>query len=143
MCLAVGQPFNIAVMLKIQGSVEIKPLESTFKKLQKRHPLLQVRIFQDENDRPWFTSKGVGTIPVTEIKRTDDSQASLEFHRQLSKPFDFESEKLPLIRIFVISSPEITEIIICTRYQKDKMRYAIKVLLPDNAYTFKHSSSHN
>ncbi|NPE07247.1 MAG: hypothetical protein GNW80_03105 [Asgard group archaeon] len=114
--LAVGQPFNIAVMLKIKGCVEIKLLESTFNKLQKRHPLLQVRIFSDENDRPWFTSEGVGTIPVTEIKRTDDSQALLEFHRQLSTPFDLEREKLPLIRISAISSPEITEIIICASH---------------------------
>lgn len=111
--LGVGQPFNIAVMLKIKGSVEIKLLESTLSKLQKRHPLLNVRIISDENDRPWFISDGVGTIPVTEIKRTDDSQALHEFHRQLSMPFDFENEKLPLIRISVISSPETTEIIIC------------------------------
>ncbi len=112
-CLAVGQPFNIAVMLRIKGSVEIKLLESTLSKLQRRHPLLRVRIISDENDRPWFTSEGVGTIPVTEIKRINDSQALDEFHRQLSMPFDFENEKLPLIRITVISSPEITEIIIC------------------------------
>lgn len=111
--LAVGQPFNIAVMLKIKGSVELKLFESTLSKLQKRHPLLNVRIISDEKDRPWFTSEGVGTIPVTEIKRTDDSQALHEFHRQLSTPFDFENEKLPLIRITIISSPEITEIIIC------------------------------
>ena len=111
--LAVGQPFNIAVMLKINGSVETKLLESTFSKLQKRHPLLRVRIISDENNRPWFTSEGVGKIPITEVKRTDDSQALREFHRQLSTPFDFENEKLPLIRITIISSLEITEIIIC------------------------------
>ncbi len=111
--LAVGQPFNIAVMLKIKGSVEIKLLESTFSKLQNRHPLLRVRIISDENDRPWFTSEGVGKIPITEVKRTNDSQALREFHRQLSTPFDFENEKLPLIRITIISSPEISEIIIC------------------------------
>jgi len=111
--LAVGQPFNIAVMLKIKGTVEVKLLKSTFSKLQKRHPLLQARIIFDENDRPWFTPEGVSTIPITEIKRTDDSQALQEFHRQLATPFDFENEKLPLIRITVISSPEITEIIIC------------------------------
>ena len=111
--LAVGQPFNIAVKLKIKGKITAEQLESTFSKLQKRHPLLQVRLIFEVGKIPRFTSEGVGSIPITEIKRKDESQSLLKFHKELATPFDFDNEKLPLIRITLFSSPEITEIIIC------------------------------
>ena len=61
---AVGQPFNIAVMLKFQGKIEIDLLNKTLLKLQKKHPLLKSRIFFSENERPMLTSEGVGIIPI-------------------------------------------------------------------------------
>ncbi|MBD3191149.1 MAG: hypothetical protein GF308_10915 [Candidatus Heimdallarchaeota archaeon] len=107
-----GQPFNTAVMLRIKGSISIELLENTLKKLQKRHPLLRVRIIFDD-DRPCFTSEGVGTIPVKVIPRETHSQALKEFNKQLSTPFDLCRKDLPLIRVVVLSSEDISELIIC------------------------------
>jgi len=112
--LAVGQPFNIAVMLKIKGSVELDLLESTFEKLQKKHPLLRAKIIFSEKNIPFFTSEGVESIPITEIMRIDEMQAMNEFHKQLTTPFDLSDKNLPLIRVTMFSSPEISELIICS-----------------------------
>jgi hypothetical protein len=111
--LAVGQPFNIAVMLKIKGEITVKQLETAFSKLQRRHPLLQARLIFDEKEKPWFTSEGVGAVPITEIKRKNHSQSILRFHKELATSFDFDNKKSPLIRITLISSPDINELIIC------------------------------
>ncbi|NHJ49579.1 MAG: hypothetical protein FK733_17450 [Asgard group archaeon] len=111
---AVGQPFNIAVMLKIKGEISVDLLESAFVKLQEKHPLLKVRVILNDKNMPCFTSENVGSIPITIIDRKNDSQALDEFHCQLTTPFDFENEKLPLARVILFSSPKVSELIICT-----------------------------
>lgn len=110
---ALGQPFNVAVMLKFQGQISSELLESTLSKLQKRHPLLQTRIIFDENKRPWLTSEGVGTIPVTVNTRENESQGLDELNKQLATPFDLENEELPLARVIQFTSSEVSELVIC------------------------------
>jgi len=131
---ALGQPFNVAVMLKLQGQISADLLVSTLSKLQKRHPLLQTRIIFDDKQRPWLTSEGVGSIPVTIIARENESQGIDELNRQLATSFDLENEELPLARVILFSSPERSELIICalhiitdgmsmTHFIKDFVKY--------------------
>lgn len=112
--LAIGQPFNVAVVLRINGKISKNLVEKLMTKLQKRHPLLQVRLIFDDNNRPYSTSKNVGKIPVTEYKRVDDSQAMKEFHRQLTTPFDLSNNKLLLIRVVLYSSTEKSDLVVCS-----------------------------
>ncbi|HUT80474.1 MAG TPA: condensation domain-containing protein [Candidatus Bathyarchaeia archaeon] len=110
---AVGQPFNIVVMLRFNGYISKDWIVEIIDRLQKKHPLLQVRITEDDNGRLWFTKEEVGKIPVIELVHHDDSQALNEFHKQLTTPFDLLEKKLPLMRVAVLSSTTKSEIVIC------------------------------
>ena len=110
---ALGQPFNVAVVLKFQGQLSTELLTSTLSKLQKRHPLLKTRIIFDEKKRPWLTSEGVGEIPFIIKPRENESQGIDEFNRQLATPFDLANEELPLARVVLYSSPKKSELVIC------------------------------
>jgi hypothetical protein len=110
---AVGQPFNIAVMLQLEGSISIELLKKTLEKLQKRHPLLKVRIEYNDRGRPSFTSEGVESIPITKLTRESNTLSVRIFHKQLSTPFNLDSITLPLMRVIVLESPKKTDLILC------------------------------
>lgn len=114
--LAVGQPFNVVVMMRIKGTISKEKLAEIMAKLQKRHPLLRARITKNEKGKPSFTTEKVGKIPITLIERKDDSHAISEFHNQLTTPFDLSSETKPLFRVTLISSTDKSEIIFCAQH---------------------------
>ncbi|MBN1331110.1 MAG: hypothetical protein JXA54_16675 [Candidatus Heimdallarchaeota archaeon] len=113
---AVGQPFNIVVMLKFNGYISNESIIEIMEKLQKKHPLLEVRITQDTKNRLWFTKENVGKIPVNTIKRQNDSTALNEFNTQLMTPFNLKEIELPLIRTIIIPSKNKSELIICSSH---------------------------
>ncbi|UCC76190.1 MAG: hypothetical protein JSW37_11835, partial [Anaerolineales bacterium] len=50
-------PYSIVAMVaRIKGSVSESVLASAVSQVQQRHPNLRVRIQEDENHDPWFTS---------------------------------------------------------------------------------------
>ena len=58
-------PYSVVSMLmRIKGQVTEEMLRSAANKVQKRHVLLGVRVEIDQENTPWFTSEGVGEIPI-------------------------------------------------------------------------------
>ena len=109
-----GQPYNIAIMLRIKGTINIELLKTIFKNIQTRHPLLKARIDKSNGKIPRLISEHVGEIPIKILKKIDDSQSKQEFDGQLMIPFDFTSENLPLIRAVILQSEGFSDLILCS-----------------------------
>jgi hypothetical protein len=104
-------PFSLVTMVaRIKGDVSEQMLIHAVSKVQQRHTNLRVRIQEDDDHTPWFTSEGVGEIPV-EIVQRDSDDHWIQVHQDASKiPFEFDER--PAIRFILVHSPPISELII-------------------------------
>ena len=109
--LFMRSPFStVTVVARIKGNVPEDMLHHAVSKVQQRHTNLRVRIREDQDHIPWFTSKGVGGIPVQVVERESDDHW-IRLHQEIRKlPFDFDAE--PAIRFVLVYSPEISDLII-------------------------------
>jgi len=104
-------PFSIVtVVARIKGFVSGEMLSNAVFKVQRRHPNLRVRIVDDEDHVPWFTSQGVGAIPVQIVPRVSDDQWIAVHQMACQVPFDFDTK--PAIRFILVHSPNISELVI-------------------------------
>jgi NRPS condensation-like uncharacterized protein len=104
-------PFSIVtVVARIKGNVSEDMLIHSVSKVQQRHPNLRVRIKEDHDHTPWFTSEGVKGIPIEIVARESDDDW-IKVHAEASKiPFEFEER--PAIRLVLVQSPDVSELII-------------------------------
>lgn len=104
-------PYSIVAMVaRIKGSVSESVLASAVSQVQQRHPNLRVRIQEDENHDPWFTSDGAKEIPLQILPR-ESVDHWIKVLREASQiPFEFEER--PAIRFILVQSPTISELII-------------------------------
>jgi hypothetical protein len=104
-------PFGIVTMVaRIQGSVTESMLREAVSQVQLRHALLRVRIREGQDHELWFTSVGVGEIPI-EIVPRESGDHWIEAHHRASKiPFEFHAR--PAIRFILVQSPDVSELII-------------------------------
>ena len=66
-------PYAIVTMVaRIKGNVSKSMLKVAVNKVQKRHQNLRVRIQEDEDHIPFFTSEGVKEIPIDIVSRESD-----------------------------------------------------------------------
>jgi len=79
-----------------------------------RHPNLRVRIVEDQDHVPWFTSEGVEGIPVDVVPR-ESGDDWIKVHQEASQvPFEFDAR--PPIRFILVQSPTISELIILSHH---------------------------
>ena len=104
-------PFSLVTMVaRVKGEVTEDGLNQAVSKVQQRHTLLRVRIKEDQDHVPWFTSEGVGEIPVEVVTRESDEDW-INVHREASQvPFEFE--KRPAIRFILVRGADVSELII-------------------------------
>ena len=104
-------PFSLVTMVaRVKGNVSEDQLIQAVSKVQQRHTNLRVRIWEDQDHVPWFTTEGVGEIPVEVVQRESDDHW-IEVHQEASKvPFEFEAR--PAIRFILVHSPTVSELII-------------------------------
>jgi len=104
-------PFSTVTMVaQIKGRVTEGMLVDAVAKVQQRHPLLRVRMEEDPEGVPIFTSEGVAGIPVSVVPR-DSGRDWVAAHLEASRrPFEFSSR--PAIRLILVQSPEESELII-------------------------------
>ena len=63
-------PYSIVTMVaRIKGTISESMLRYAVSKAQQRHLNLRVRIIEDDDRDPWFTSEGVKEIPVEIVPR--------------------------------------------------------------------------
>jgi NRPS condensation-like uncharacterized protein len=104
-------PYSIVTMVaRIKGNVSEGMLRNAVSRVQGRHPNLRVRIKEDSDHVPWFTSEGAGEIPVGVVPRESDDHW-IQVHQEASQiPFEFDVR--PAIRFILVQSPTVSELII-------------------------------
>jgi NRPS condensation-like uncharacterized protein len=104
-------PYSIVTLVaRIKGEITENLLKSAVLKVQQRHPNLRVRIKEDSDGEPWFTSEGAREIPVDVVPRASDDHW-IQVHQEASQvPFDFEAR--PAIHFILVQSPATSELII-------------------------------
>ena len=104
-------PYAIVTMVaRIKGNVSKSMLKVAVNKVQKRHQNLRVRIQEDEDHIPFFTSEGVKEIPIDIVSRESDGHWNRIYHEKRNIPFEFEER--PAIRFILLQSPDVSELII-------------------------------
>ena len=104
-------PYSIvAVVTRIKGNVTQSLLANAVSKVQQRHPNLRVRIEEDAEHRPWFTSEGVQDIPIEVVPRASKDQWIQVYHEACRVPFEFD--KRPAIRFILVQSAAESELIL-------------------------------
>jgi NRPS condensation-like uncharacterized protein len=104
-------PYSIVTMVaRIVGNVSKSMLMNAVSQVQQRHLSLRVRIVEDDDHVPWFTSEGVGEIPVEVVPRESDDHWIKVHQEAIQIPFEFDVR--PPIRFILVQSPTISELII-------------------------------
>ena len=104
-------PFSIVtVVARIKGNITVDMLMNAVEKAQRRHTNLRVRIRTDPEHNPWFTTEDVKEIPIEIISRESENHWIKVHHEASQIPFRFNER--PAIRLMLVHSPEISELII-------------------------------
>lgn len=118
-----GQPYNIVTAVRIRGALTPERLRSALDNAQQRHPLLGVNTILDSRGIPWFTSEGIGPIPLTVLKREGSGHVLRITERELNAHFDIDKprrSRLPLMRVTLLSpedaSNEPSDMILCAQH---------------------------
>jgi hypothetical protein len=101
----VEQPYNMVVAVHIRGPLTAERLRVALDKAQTRHPLLQVNTELGPNGIPWFSSAGVGPIPLTVVTDARREDSTKWFERDLSATFARDepgASRLPLLRVALL-----------------------------------------
>jgi hypothetical protein len=94
-------PFNVVATVRLAGSPSPDALRQALDILQKRHPLLMVRIVRDRRQR-FFESEGTPAIPLQLVQRTDDEHWLRLAEEELNNRVD--TAVGPLLRCSYLSS---------------------------------------
>lgn len=104
-------PFSTVTMVaRIKGHVTAEMLQNAVGKVRQRHTLLGVRVRDTQDGDLWFTSQGVGEIPVEVVPRTSENDWITVHAEQSKMPYEFETR--PAIRFVLVQSEEVSELII-------------------------------
>ncbi|WP_315787620.1 phthiocerol/phthiodiolone dimycocerosyl transferase family protein [Fischerella sp. JS2] len=108
--LAQTKPINVVLCATITGAITTKQLNAALAWVQQRHPLLKVKVVDENSEHPRFVSEGVASIPLQVIERQGEGHWSVEVQEELSRPFSRTDD--PLVRVMCLQSPSISELIV-------------------------------
>src|SRR4051812_30844669 len=101
----VGQPYNMVVAVQVRGRLRPDRLRSALDKVQQRHPLLGVNTEIGAGELPWFSSEGVGPIPLTIVQDAEADAPQVLAEGELTATFARDhpqSSRLPLMRVSLL-----------------------------------------
>jgi len=146
-----GPGCNVIIAVRIAGDISFTRLRSALKTVQQVHPLLGAKVIFDERNDAWFYQDAARQIPLIVKTRVSDCQWFDELQHENRIPFNLEQG--PLIRVILLHSPEISDLIllcnhsicdgmslvnlvrdICTVYSDPAVR--LPVLDPPDAWEF-------
>ncbi|BAY23822.1 alcohol acetyltransferase [Calothrix sp. NIES-2100] len=105
--------FNFAMTAQIAGDINISKLEQALDFVQQRHPLLRVGIVLDTARKPWF-QEYCAKIPLRVVQRLGEEHWQQEVEKEITQPFDWR--QAPLIRVVLVHSPEVSELIVTVHH---------------------------
>lgn len=106
-CKAVSS--NISLIATIIGNISPNELKNVIRKMQKRHPILNVHLESKGKDA-FILANGSLEIPLKVIDRKGAMQWREVIVKEHKIPFDMVNG--PLIRFILLCSPEISDLII-------------------------------
>jgi NRPS condensation-like uncharacterized protein len=92
-------PFNVVCAARLASGPDVEQLRAAVDGIQRRHPMLQVRIARDGNDYR-FDSEGVGRLPITVLERRSGDQWQAIVEQELNTAIDTNAG--PLARLTYI-----------------------------------------
>jgi hypothetical protein len=101
----VGQPYDMVLALEVRGTLPPERLRAALDKAQRRHPLLGVNTELGPGGLPWFTSDGVGPIPLAVVDGADAGETQRLAERDLGATFDRDragAARAPLMRVTLV-----------------------------------------
>ena len=90
-----GQPYNMAVAVRLRGDVNADGLVTAIGRLRHRHPLLAVTTVVTADGTPWLDSAGVGPVPVRVIHDAGPQDAARLLETEVATPFAVDLAPLP------------------------------------------------
>jgi len=108
----VGQPYNVVLAVHARGDLTPDRLRAALDKVQARHPLLRANTEIGRGGLPWFSSDGVGTIPIAVIEGAEPEEARRLAVRELDSTFDRDggaSPRPPLMRVSLVRPLDRTQ----------------------------------
>jgi hypothetical protein len=104
-------PYSIVTLVaRIRGTVSESMLRDAVAKARRRHTHLRVRIVDDDDGNPCFTSEGAGALPVEVVPRQSADQWIKVVRETCKVPFQFDAH--PPIRFILVQSPDASELVI-------------------------------
>jgi len=97
----VEQPHNMVVVVRIRGALRPDRLRDALSKAQERHPMLRVNTEVGPGGIPWFSSEGVGAIPLTVVEGVELHADEQLADTELASTFTMNQagpSRLPLMR---------------------------------------------
>jgi hypothetical protein len=110
----VGQPYNMVAAVRLHGDLDPGRLRQALDRAQQRHPLLRVNTELGPSGLPWFSSDGVGTIPLAVLDSSEPEAARRLAEAELTATFAMDgagSPRLPLLRVTLLLPREPAEIV--------------------------------
>jgi hypothetical protein len=115
---------NPVVLVRCRGSLSVEQVEHAVRRVQLRHPALQVRVVRDAI--PWFSDRDVGPISIRVVERTSDEHWREVVRDELNIPIDIE--RGPLIRFVLVRDEHACELICTTDHVNADGRSGLFVL---------------
>jgi NRPS condensation-like uncharacterized protein len=105
-----GWSVNFALTASFTGSLTVQQLTDALTWVQRRHPLLQVKIAIDESQQPQFISEDVPAIPLRVVQRQGEQHWTQEVADEIVRPFLWSQG--PLLRVVLLKGDNVSEIIV-------------------------------
>ncbi|MBD3228027.1 MAG: hypothetical protein GF329_07540 [Candidatus Lokiarchaeota archaeon] len=109
-----GPSYLVSMLARIKGEITRKQIEKSVLKVQKRHPLLNVKIEFDSDQNAWFKSRKTQDSIIKTIIRSGSSQWIESIKEENKNPFKFN--RGPLIRFILLTSSKISDLIIYSHH---------------------------
>jgi hypothetical protein len=99
-------PLHFALTAQLKGRFSVAQLQQALILVQRRHPLLRVRIALDEAEQPWFVEDSAA-IPLRVVQRQSKQDWQREVEREVDTPFVWS--QAPLVRVVLVHSDNDVE----------------------------------
>lgn len=107
-------PFNLAVAVRIQGTIQLEHLRAALDRLRCRHPLLASRIETAVPGPSVYTTAGVPEFEVRGVVGHSDGDWISEAERELIRPFDLQAG--PLARFVLVQFVGYADMVIVSHH---------------------------
>lgn len=104
-------PLNVVMVGRVAGDLDCAKVAGALASLRHRHPLLAVRVEIDEDATGWYVAEGVPDLDVHVEQRRSEDQWIACVKQQLETSFPLQTG--PLVRCAIVSSPEVSEVVLC------------------------------